>query len=349
MDQIDVVVVGAGQAGIAMGYYLKQTGLSFVLLDANKKIGESWRQRYDSLVLFTPRAYSSLPGLPMTGDQEGFPAKDEVASYLEEYVDHFDLPVMLNTKVNTVSKSDFGFEIRTNKGVIEAKQVVIASGAFQKPYIPIGLNESKHDMFQMHSSSYRAPSQIPDGPVLVVGGGNSGAQIAAELAEERQVFIAVSQRFKFLPLRLLGKSIFFWLEWIGLLYAGVDTKKGKWFRKQSDPIFGKELQSLITKKKIVVKPRVEKVQANEAVFSDKSKLTIRNIIWATGFTPSYDWIDIAGAVSSEGKPIHERGVSPVRGLYFIGLPWQYQRGSSLICGVARDAKFLISFIPHSNT
>ncbi|WP_243355233.1 flavin-containing monooxygenase [Bacillus litorisediminis] len=348
MKNFDVVVVGAGQAGIAMGYYLKEAGLSFLLLDANSQIGDSWRQRYESLVLFTPRAYSSLPGLPMRGDQEGFPSKDEMAAYLEEYVKHFNLPVMLDTIVKKVSKNDRGFEISTNHGVLGAKQVVIASGAFQKPYIPILFNESESDLFQIHSSSYRSPSQIPDGPVLVVGGGNSGAQIAAELTDDREVFMAVSHPFKFLPLRVLGKSIFFWLERFGLLHAGIDTKKGKWFQKQSDPIFGKELKSLLAQKKITLKPRVEKIQSNEVIFADKSKQSIRNIIWATGFTPSYDWIDIDGVTSRDGKPIHKRGLSPVKGLYFIGLPWQYQRGSALICGVGRDAKFLISYVRQSN-
>ncbi|MGG3573991.1 NAD(P)/FAD-dependent oxidoreductase [Bacillus gobiensis] len=340
----DVVVVGAGQAGLAMGYYLKQKNLSFVLLDANNKIGDSWRKRYESLVLFTNRNYSSLPGLKMSGDQEGYPSKNEMADYLEQYVSHFDLPVKTNTPVIKVEKKDDIFIITTNQGNIQSTQVIIASGAFQKPFIPaIVKKNGETEPFQIHSSSYDSPKQLNEGSVLVVGGGNSGAQIAVELAKEKSVTLAVSHPLKFLPLRFLGKSTFHWLDFLGLLYVGINTKKGKWFSKQSDPIFGYELKKLIKENKIDVKPRVIKIEGNQAVFEDNSISSFENIIWSTGFISDYDWIDINGALKN-GKPVHERGKSPVKGLFFIGLPWQYQRGSALICGVGKDAEFLIEHI-----
>ena len=348
MDYYDVVIVGAGQAGIAMGSYLKQEGLSFILLDSNVRIGDSWRQRYDSLELFTSRKYSSLPKLQMNGSSDGFPTKDEMGDYLEQYTTHFGLPVKLNTNVIKIKKNRETFKVETNQGIIEANQVVIASGAFQKPFIPPVMLNKGEKPFQIHSSSYFSPKQILKGSVLVVGGGNSGAQIAVELAQERNVTLAVSRPFKFLPLRFLGKSIFYWLELFGLLYAGTNTKKGDWFRKQNDPIFGYKLKTLITERRVNVKPRVVRVVGNEVLFEDNSVHSFENIVWSTGFIPSYDWIRIDGATSANGKPVHERGISPIKGLYFIGLPWQYQRGSALICGVARDAKHLIPYIIEEN-
>ena len=342
MNRYDVIIVGAGQAGLAIGYYVKQAGLSFLLLDSHKRIGDSWRKRYNSLVLFTPRKYSSLAGMPMSGSPEGFPAKDEIANYLEDYTAYFNLPVQLETFVSKVERREGIFEIETTKGKLEAEQVVMASGAFQKPFIPPVINEGECMPFQLHSSSYISPDQLSEGSVLVVGGGNSGAQIAVELAADREVTLAVSHPFKFLPLRFLGKSIFSWLEFAGLLYAGIDTKKGDWFRRQSDPIFGKELKNLIAKDKIKLKPKVVRLEGIQVTFHDGSISPFENIVWSTGFTPSYEWIQIEGVLDSSGKPIHKRGISSVKGLYFIGLPWQYQRGSALICGVGRDAAYLLS-------
>ncbi|MEK4023126.1 flavin-containing monooxygenase [Sporosarcina sp. FSL W7-1283] len=344
MERYDVIIVGAGQAGIAMGYYLKQEGLSFLLIDSKERIGDTWRQRYDSLVLFTTRKYSSLPEMQMDGPPEGFPTKDEIADYLEQYVSRYDLPVHLNTKVTTIKKERGVFYIETSRGILEAKQVVIASGAFQKPFVPQVAVNKTGGPFQIHSSLYRSPKQLLKGSVLVVGGGNSGAQIAVELAHENPVTLAVSRPFKFLPLHFLGKSIFYWLDLIGLLHAGINTKRGKWFSKQHDPIFGSELKALMKEGRVCVKPRVVKVEGNEVSFEDHSVQNFENIIWSTGFIPFYDWIQIDGAISENRKPVHKRGISPIRGLYFIGLPWQHQRGSALICGVSQDAKYLVSHI-----
>lgn len=342
-DVYDVIVIGGGQAGIATGYLLKKKGISFAILDANERVGDSWRNRYDSLVLFTTRTYSSLTGLAMEGSPEGFPTKDEMADYLESYVNHFNLPVNLNVHVNEVKKSNRIFEIHTSHGIMKTNQVIIATGAFQKPYIP-SVIEGDVQSFQMHSSFYLSPKQIPNGSVLIVGGGNSGAQIAVELAKTNEVTMAVSQPFKFLPLHFLHKSIFRWLEIAGLLFAGNDTRRGKWFRKQNDPIFGYSLKKLIDTKQLLIKPRVINVKGSEVTFEDNSKMSFDAIIWSTGFTASYDCIKIEGAISQNGDIIHHRGISPVEGLYFLGLPWQHQRGSALICGVSRDASYLMPFI-----
>lgn len=341
---LDIIVIGAGQAGLSMGYYLQQGGYNFVIFDGKKRIGDTWRNRYDSLILFTPKSYSSLPGMRLEGDKNAFPTKDEIADYLEAYAKRFLLPVKTETTVLKVQKIKSTFEVTTDKGIFHSKHVIIASGAFQKPFIPSISQSLSHEVFQIHSSQYQSPKMIPDGPVLVIGGGNSGTQIATELAENREVTIAISHPFKFLPLNILGKSIFYWLEKMGLLFAGTDTRRGLWFRKQSDPIFGLELKHLIRKERIHIKPRVIKTQGREIMFNDHSKTSVQNIIWSTGFVPDYKWIDIEGVLDANGFPLHNRGLSPIQGLYYIGLPWQHQRGSALICGVGKDAEFLYSVL-----
>ena len=341
---LDIIVIGAGQAGLSMGYYLQQGGYNFVILDGEKRIGDTWRNRYDSLILFTPKSYSSLPGMRLEGDKNALPTKDEIADYLEVYAKRFLLPVKMETTVHKVQKINSTFEVTTDKEIFHAKHVIIASGAFQKPSIPSISQSLSQEVFQIHSSQYQSPEMIPDGPVLVIGGGNSGTQIATELAENRDVTIAISHPFKFLPLNIMGKSIFYWLEKIGLLYAGTNTRRGSWFRKQSDPIFGLELKHLIRKEKITIKPRVIQTQGREIIFNDHSKRNVQNIIWSTGFIPDYKWIDIEGVLDAKVFPLHTRGLSPIQGLYYIGLPWQHQRGSALICGVGKDAEFLYSVL-----
>ncbi|MCK0473710.1 NAD(P)/FAD-dependent oxidoreductase [Halalkalibacter sp. APA_J-10(15)] len=344
MLDYEVVIVGGGQAGLAVGYYLKKEGIPFVILDKNDRVGDSWRNRYDSLVLFTPHTYSCLPGLEMEGLSKEFPTKDDIANYLDSYAELFDLPIMFNSNVSKLNKQSGGsFLVETNHGKINAKQVVVATGAFQKPFIP-NVIKNETSIFQLHSSEYHSPSEVKGTDILVIGGGNSGAQIAVELAQDHNVTIAVGHKFKFLPLTFLGRSIFHWLEIFGLLYAGKDTLKGKWFQKQKDPIFGNELKNLIKHNKVDVKPKVTQVIDDEVQFKDNTRRTFTSIIWATGFVPSYDWMTIEGVTSDDGKPIHNRGITNIKGLYFIGLPWQYQRGSALICGVSLDANYLIPII-----
>ncbi|MFC5735551.1 flavin-containing monooxygenase [Cytobacillus gottheilii] len=342
--EYSVGIIGGGQAGITIGYYLKKVNIPFIIIDKHHRVGESWRNRYESLVLFTPHQYSVLPGLQMKGlSKKDFPTKDEMADYLEDYVQHYNIPMMLNTTVDKLKKEEDGsFFIETNKGRMKTQQVIVASGAFQQGFIP-DVTKTHTEAIQLHSSEYRSPADASGNEILVVGGGNSGAQIAVELSKSKNVTIAVSHQFKFLPLSILGISIFSLLEKTGLLYAGADTIKGKWFRKQKDPIFGKELQTLIKNQKITVKPRVVQVGDKGVVFEDQTLQKFDSIIWATGFVPSYEWIQIEH-VTHNGKPVHNRGIADVKGLYFIGLPWQHQRGSALICGVSKDAEYLAQFI-----
>ncbi|GGE73381.1 flavin-containing monooxygenase [Priestia taiwanensis] len=340
----DIVVIGVGQAGLSIAYYLKQSGYHFIIVGAEERIGDAWRKRYESLVLFTPKVYSALPGMAMEGDVEALPTKDEVANYLEKYAMHFSFPVQLETTVQKVVKVNDIFEVVTNKGVLCANNVVIATGAFQKPFIPAISSNLYEEVYQLHSATYQSPDQVNKGSVLVVGGGNSGAQIAVELADTHDVTIATSHPSTFLPTKLLGRSIFVWLDRIGLLYAGIDTRRGRWFRKRKDPIFGFELKKLLKEGKVKGKPKVIQAEGKEVIFDDGSRMFAETIIWSTGFIPHYEWIQVEGALDESGFPFHIRGISPVEGLYYIGLPWQYQRGSALICGVGKDAKYIVDAI-----
>ncbi len=280
----------------------------------------------------------------MEGLSKEFPTKNDIADYLDNYVKRFDLPIMFNTNVVTLNKqSDESFLLETSSGQIIAKQVVVATGAFQKPFIP-NVIKKESSIFQLHSSEYHSPREVKGTDILVVGGGNSGAQIAVELAKDHNVTIAVGHQFKFLPLMFLGRSIFNWLEIFGLLYAGKDTLKGKWVQRRYDPIFGKELKNLIQNKKVDVKPKVTHVIDTEVQFKNNTRRKFSSIIWSTGFVPDYNWINVEGIISDDGHPIHNRGITDIKGLYFIGLPWQYQRGSALICGVSLDAKYLVPTI-----
>ncbi|KEQ25998.1 flavin-containing monooxygenase [Paenibacillus tyrfis] len=336
MKQIDVLVIGAGQAGLAMGYYLKQQAVSFTLLDASDRIGNSWRNRYDSLVLFTPRKYS-LPGMPMPGDPNGLPAKDETADYLEAYAKRYSLPVQLQTRVISMFKTRQGFLLETNRGTYRAGKVIVATGPFHTPYIPGFASGLPDEIYQTHSSAYRNPGELRDGPVLVVGAGNSGAQIAAELSRERLVYLSAGSKLHFKPLYVLGQSIFRYFDLFGFIRADKGSLLGSWLKSRPEQIYGLELKSLMADRKVLLKPRAAGTKENRLLFEDGTEAEVNNIVWATGYRSDYRWIRIDGAIDSQGNAIHHGGVSPVSGLYYLGLPWQSSRGSALLGWVGRDA------------
>jgi putative flavoprotein involved in K+ transport len=336
---VDVLVIGAGQAGLAIGYYLKKTKYSYILVDATEKIGDVWRNRYDSLVLFSPREYSALPGLAMSGDLKGFPTKDELADYLEGYAKHFSIPVSLNTKVDKLEKTGDSFRAITSQGEWTAQKIIIATGPFQKPFIPKVEGNLSHDIFQLHSSKYRKPSQLPEGNVLVIGSGNSGCQIAAELSQRRNVYISTGHEIVFIPQKFLKHSLFWWLDVLRLSKVSVDSKFAKHLQK-TEPVIGLQFKKLIENGKVQVKERTISFEGQEAVFKDGTKIKVDNIIWATGFSYDFSWIDIPGVIDTQKKPIHQRGISSVKGIYFLGLPWLSRVGSAQLNGIGYDAKQL---------
>ncbi|MCM3390296.1 flavin-containing monooxygenase [Ureibacillus chungkukjangi] len=340
----DVVIIGAGQAGLSMGYFLKKSNLSFLLLDKSASIGESWKERYDSLTLFTPRSNSSLPGFKLDGIEKIYPTKDEMAEYLSTYTTKFSLPVKHNTAVYGLTKLDDTFKIMTNQGEFLAQNVVIATGPFQNPQIPQFSKTLSEDILQMHSSEYKNPKQLKNGSVLVVGGGNSGAQIAVELSKERDVYLSVGHKMRFIPMDIGNKSVFWYLDKLGLYRANVNSVIGRLVKKQSDPIFGFELKLLLKNGTIKLKPRTTSMENDAFKFEDGTKLKVENVIWSTGFKSDYSWIDISNVIDQNGFPFQERGVTPVKGLFFLGLPWQYSRGSALIQGVGFDAEYLFNYM-----
>ncbi|OKL37937.1 flavin-containing monooxygenase [Domibacillus mangrovi] len=341
------IIIGAGQAGLAMGYYLKEMNQSFLILDKNQEIGDEWRNRYDSLVLFTPRMYSSLPGLSLTGDPQGFPMKDEIANYLEYYSNHFELPVQLRTEVLVVRKEMDHFFIKTEDREYKAENIVVASGPFQKPNIPLFAKSLSSDVLQIHSSQYKNPQQLRSGNVLVVGGGNSGAQIAVELSNERKTYLSISQKIKFFPLEIGNKSIFWWFDKAGILKAPRHSWIAKKIQASGDPIFGSELKGALASQAVVQKSRAVDGEDTKIRFQDQSMLEVHNIVWSTGFVWDYSWLEVNGVLNYEGRPIHKRGITQTSGLYFLGLPWQYRRGSTLLQGVGEDAKYIAEHIQKS--
>ena len=210
-----------------MGHYLAKQGRHFTILEAAGSIGAAWRSRWDSLVLFTPRRYDSLPGLPFPGDPDGYPGRDEVISYLEHYASTFDLPVELNSPVQSVSPADGGFVLNLGTRTLEAEQVVVATGPFQVPNVPAFAADLAPDVAQMPSTGYRRPSDVPPGTALVVGGGNTGFQIAEELSATHSVHLAVGSRQTPLPQRVFGRDVFWWLTKTGLINKTVDSRIGR--------------------------------------------------------------------------------------------------------------------------
>lgn len=334
----DVVIIGAGQAGLSMGYHLAQRDVDFVMLDASPRIGDVWRNRYDSLVLFSASQYNHLPGMPFPKAPDTYPTKDEVADYLATYASVFGLPVRLETPVTAVHPTPDGYRVETPTETFLAGQVVIATGPFQTPFIPPFAQHLDPAITQLHSSQYRNPAQLPPGDVLVVGAGNSGAQIAEELLQSRRVHLAIGRPQPQLPQEFLGKTIFWWLKALGALDVTVDSPLGRWLRAR-DPLFGTDLRKLERDFGLKLLPRITHADGEAVHVADGRTLSVPTIIWATGFRTEYPWVH-APVFTSEGLPRHRRGVTEAPGLYFIGLPWQYRRGSALLLDVGRDAEYL---------
>ena len=260
------------------------------------------------------------------------------------YANTFRLPLKLKITVQGLHKTQSGFRISTDTEEFTAKNVVIATGAFQNPLLPEFTNRLSDNVLQLHSSEYKNSKQLRDGAVLVVGGGNSGSQIAVELSKDRQTYLSVGHKIKFLPQDIMKKSIFWWLDKLGIYTADVNSKVGQFLKKQPDPIFGFELKSLIKSGKVILKPRTISIQNDNFIFEDNSEVRVNNVIWSTGFVSDYSWIDIADVFDEKNQPLHQRGITSVKGLYFLGLPWQSSRGSALLQGVGADAEYLINYI-----
>lgn len=344
-SQYDVIVIGAGQAGLATGYYLQSKGMSFTILDAQARVGDVWRNRWDSLRLFTPARYSSLPGMMFPAQPFALPTKDDVADYLESYAQRFNLPVQLGTRMKSIQRFGDMYMLEADNGMYYARHVVVATGTFQKPKYPAFAGKLAPTVQQMHSSMYRNPSQIHGETVLVVGAGSSGGQIALELASTHQTFLAGRDPGSD-PRQILGVDLYWWADKLGLLHLRKDGLLGRWLMQpttQGDKRVGVPT-SAITEAGVTWLPRVVDVKDGQPVFEDGQHLNIDAVIWATGFQPDYTWIQGLD-VDATGLPVHHRGVVATEpGLYFMGLVSQHWANSHLIGGVGRNAKYIVDVI-----
>jgi putative flavoprotein involved in K+ transport len=337
-SHVDVAVVGGSQAGLAMGYYLREQGRRFVIFERGDSIAPAWRERWDSLKLFTPRGYSSLPGLPFPGDPDDYPTRDEVISYLERYVETFELSIELNSQVHRLSHEGGRFVLDVDGRTVTAHQVVVATGPFQTPYVPKLADELDSGVWQAHSTGYRRPDDVPEGTVLVVGGGNTGFQIAKELSATHKVILSVGTRQKPLPQRVAGRDLFWWLTKTGLIHKTVESRLGQRL-KDRDTLIGSSPRQITRRHGVELKPRATAVSGRTVRSDDGSEVQVDAVIWATGYRPDFSWIDLP-IVDENGRLRHRRGVTDVPGLLFLGLTWQWTRGSALIGWVKDDAAFL---------
>jgi putative flavoprotein involved in K+ transport len=342
-DDLEVAVVGAGQAGLAVGYFLGRQGKRFLILDRGRGIAPAWRERWDSLTLFTSRRYSALPGMPFPGDPDGYPTRDEVVAYLERYAEIFELPVEQNSEVEQLVRGDDGrFRLTVDGRVIAADQVVVATGPFQKPFVPPTAGKLGAEVFQTHAVGYRRPEDVPHGTVLVVGGGNTGFQIAKELSAAHEVVLSVGSRQKPLPQRVLGRDLFWWLTKLGILDKTVDSRLGRRLSTR-DTLIGSSPREMTRRYGVELRPRLVDANDRRVVFDDGSELEVDAVVWATGYRPDHSWIQLP-IFDENGRVRHARGVTEVPGLYFLGLTWQHTRGSALIGWVAGDAQFVAAEI-----
>ena len=340
---VDVLVVGAGQAGLATGHLLARTGLSFRLQERHRRIGDSWRERYDSLVLFSSRACDGLPGLAFPGDSEGYPTKNEVADYLEQYAETSRLPVATGDGVVRLERRGERFAALTDKGFcIAAKAVIVAAGGFQEPIVPEFARRLATEVVQLNPKTYRNPTEIRPGRVLVVGSGATGRQVSAELAATRQTRLSCGGWIPLSPQRLLGRDTIWWFDKIGALRADKDSLYGRLVRRfDATPGLNLSLPAL-RKRGVRTVARAQNADGRRVFFADGRSEQVDTVIWAMGYRDDCSWIRDPEALDSDGQCLEERGISPVSGLFFVGRSWQNSRGSALLCGVARDAAEIVA-------
>lgn len=342
----DTIVIGGGQAGLATGYHLQQQGRDFVILDAGERVGDSWRTRWDSLRLFTPARYSGLPGMPFPAPAHTFPTKDEMADYLESYAARFALPVRTGVIVSRLAKQGGRFVVTAGEQRFEAENVVVAMASYQQPRVPSFAQELNPGILQLHSSDYRNPRQLREGGALVVGAGNSGAEIALELAATHPTWLS-GRDVGHIPFRIEGIMarlflIRFVLRFLFHRVLTVDTPIG---RKLRPKMLSSGVPLVRTKPADLVAagigrvPRMVGARDGLPLLNDGRALDVANVIWCTGFHPGFAWIDLP--IHGEHEPLHRRGVVVGEpGLYFVGLHFLYANSSSMIHGIERDAAYV---------
>lgn len=334
-----VAIIGAGQAGLAAAYWLRQIGVKPVLFEAASEVGASWAARYDSLRLFTPAQYSNLPGFDFPAHRDHYPSKDEVSQYLSDYVRLFNFDVRFGHHIDRLEHKDGKFRLICDGSAFWFDNVVIATGALSSPLIPEFTTNLPSGVRQLHSSDYRNLSSIQGRRILIVGAGNSGVQIAEELvAAGLKPVMSVDKLPKQLPQRFLGKDIFWWLIKSGFVKATPKKLIGS-NSMTAIPTIGSDLKGMIKKGLVDRRMRAVDGGANGITFADGVIGQFDTVIWATGFARDFSWIAIPEAFL-DGEPRQDRGQSPVPGLFFIGLPFMHSKGSAFLSFVTHDAEYL---------
>jgi putative flavoprotein involved in K+ transport len=351
-EHLETVVIGGGQAGLSVGHHLARRGRPFLILDANQRVGDAWRHRWDSLRLFTPSRYNALSGLPFPAPAYSFSTKDQVADYLEAYATQFRLPVRTGVRVDRLWRDDGRFVVAAGDRTWEADNVVVAMSSFQVPRVPTFATNLSPAIVQLHSAGYRNPSQLQEGGILVVGAGNSGAEIALEVASRHPTWLAgresghVPFRIEGAPARLVFQPLLFRV--IGHRVLTVDTPIGRRMRPRllshAAPLVRVKPKDL-TAAGIRRVPRVVGVRDGHPLLADQRVLEVANVIWCTGSGPDFSWIDLPVFGENDNEPMHHRGVVANQpGLYFVGLSFLYAMSSGFLPGVDRDAEHIVHAI-----
>lgn len=342
VERYDTIVIGAGQAGLAVGYHLAKCDADFLILESAQRVGESWRSRWDSLRTFTSAAVMGLPGMPFPAAPSHLPDKDEIADYLERYAQRFDLPVRFGAAVSSLSRDAGRYVIETASIRYEARHVVVATGPFTAPSIPALARQLAPEIRQLHSSEYRNPFALPEGPVLVVGAGNAGARIALEVSRFRPVVLAGPTPRR-LRRTLMGRDIHRWLMPVARRLT-TDTRAGRFLRRHlaHDPLVG-ITDADFARAGVARRGRVTGVRDGRPV-ADGEAIDARTIIWSTGFVPDYRWIHIPLAFEGGAPQTHRGVVGASPGLYFVGLRFMHSLASAFLGGVGDDAAHLAARI-----
>jgi len=349
VEKFDTIVIGGGQAGLAIGYYLKKDGRSFVILDANEQIGGSWRTRtWNSLRLFTPARFDGLPGWPFPAPGWSYPTARETADYLEAYAARFDLPIRTETPVSRLARDGDRYAVKCGERRLEADCVVVATGFYGKPSVPDFASELDPRIVQMHSSDYRDPSQLRPGGVLLVGAGNSGADIGMEVSATHRTWLSGRDKGE-VPIRIESRKARFVVPILWFIASRVLTVKTPIGRKVRPHVLEDGAPLIRVKSKDLLAAGVERVAKTVGardglpVLEDGRVIDVANVIWCTGFRQDFSWIDVP-VFGEDSEPMHERGVASEPGLYFLGLDFLYAFTSENVGGVGRDARHIAKHI-----
>lgn len=348
-EHVEILIIGAGQAGLSTGYHLQQLGRPFLIVDGNARVGDNWRQQWDTLRLYTPAKYDGLPGLPFPGPGWAFPQKDQVADYLESYAHHWGLPVRSRTRVERLTATGSGgYAVSFDDGsTITCDNVVVATGTFGRtPSLPDFAAELDPSILQLHSSEYRRPDQLQDGPVLVVGASHSGTDVAYEVALTHRTVLA-GRDLGQIPMRLESRMAPLVVPVLVFVARHVITRRTPIGRKAMEdvrfhggPMLRVKREDLAARGVERVLSRVAEVRDGRPVLDDGTVVDAANVVWCTGFKQVFDWIDLP-ITGADGWPTEYRGVlDEAPGLFFCGLSFQYAFSSMILPGIGRDARYL---------